>query len=214
MRERQSKLGCPGSRELELFCLGELAAVTTKEFISEHLHLCPRCRRRLRNLESFYAILSRELERPVEPRLLDFCKQRAPKPVKYGLLVCTPLPEKDLGTRKAYLATLAFAANGDGSKTMLTDFTLSSSQIGIMLYSNPAQNELLLFLWSPEAQSGTIGHLHAPGLFPRVEFSPSGAAKIPLLNFDYLHNRLLYLAIKPARRQPKRLLTQVRETLI
>lgn len=214
MRERQSKLGCPGSRELELYCLGELAAVTTTEFISTHLHLCPRCRRRLRNMESFYTILARELERPVEPRLLDFCKQRAPKPVKYGLLVCTPLPEKDRGSSKAYLASLAFAANGDGSKTMLADFTLASNQIGIMLYSNPVQNELLLFLWSPEAQSGRIGYMHAPGLFTRVEFSGSGGAKIPLLNFDYLHNRLLYVASAPAPRRPKRLLTQVRETLV
>jgi hypothetical protein len=214
MRERQSKLDCPSSRDLELYCLGELAAVTTTKFISTHLTICPRCRRHLRHLQSFYDILSSELDRPVEPRLLDFCKKRAPRPVKYGLLVCNPLPEKDRNRNKAYLTTLAFAANGDGSKTSLVDFTLSREQIGVMLYSDPQNNSLLLFLWNQGEEAEGCWHLQAPGLFDKAEFSPAGAAKIPLTNFEYLHNRLVYFSTVPNRRRRQRVLAQVRESLL
>jgi hypothetical protein len=214
MSERHSKPGCPRTRELELFCLGELAVVRTRDFITAHLNTCPRCTRKVRNLRAFYAIFSRELEQPITPGLLDYCKKRAYKSVKYGLLVCRPIPEKDKQKGKAYLATLAFSANGDGSKTSLVDFDLSGDQIGVMLYSDPLQNQILMFLWSHSEDETGPSRLYAPGLFEKAEFNLSGAAKIPLTNFEYLDNRLVYFSMSKKPRSRQNVLAKVQDMLI
>ncbi len=214
MSERHSKLDCPGTRDLELFCLGELAAVSTRDSINSHLNHCLRCNKKLRNLRAFYTILARELEQPIAPRLIDYCKKRAYKSVKYGLLVCTPIPEKDLEKGKAYLATLAFSANGDGSKSSLVDFDLPGDQIGVMLYSDPLQKVVLLFLWSRGEENYIPCRLHAPGLFEKAEFNLSGAAKISLTNFEHLNNRLVYFSMRRKRRESQKVLAQVQDMLL
>lgn len=214
MSERHRKVGCPGTRELELYSLDELTAAGTREQVKAHVKSCPRCARKLKNLHAFYAILSDELEKPVRPGLLDFCKKRAHNKVKYGLLICRPIPEKDHQRGKAYLATLAFSANGDGSKTSLTDFDLTRDQIGMMLYSDPLQNEISLFLWSKTVGGCGPCRLEAPGLFEKTDFNPAGAAKIPLTNFEYLNNRLFYFSMKKKPGGRPKLLAQVQELLL
>ncbi|HNY89914.1 MAG TPA: hypothetical protein PKY55_15570 [bacterium] len=214
MSERHRKVDCPGTRELELYCLDELTAAETREQIKVHVKSCPRCARKMQNLYAFYAILSEELERPVRPGLLDFCKKRACNKVKYGLLICRPIPEKDRQRGKAYLATLAFSANGDGSKTSLTDFNLSRDQIGVMLYSDPLHNEVSLFLWSKAEGGSAPCRLEAPGLFEKTDFNLAGAAKIPLTNFEYLNNRLLYFSMKKRAAGRPKLVNRVQEMLL
>ena len=192
MSERHRKVGCPGTRELELYCIGELAAARNCDYISAHIKTCPRCAKRLQNLHTFYTIFKKELEQPIKPVLLDFCKQRSYHKVRYGLLVCRAIPEKDQQHKKAYLATLTFSANGDGSKRCLAEFELTLDQIGVMLYSDPRQNELLMFLCSTPGNSYAPCLLSAPGLFEKVEFNISGVARIPLTSFEHLNNRLIY----------------------
>jgi hypothetical protein len=211
MSERHSKGGCPGTRELELYCIGELAAVRTKEFIEAHTKICPRCAKKVQNLRAFYAIFAKELDQPAHPGVIDFCKKRAYSSVKYGLLVCRPIPEKDRRQGKAYLATLAFSANGDGSRRCLADFEINGDQIGVMLYSDPLQKELLLFLWSREDEWHTPHRLYAPGLFEEAEFNPAGAAKIPLTSFEFLNNRLIYFSMQRQTRKRQKILARVQE---
>ncbi|HNW59752.1 MAG TPA: hypothetical protein PKI62_08770 [bacterium] len=211
MSEQQRHDGCPGTRELELFCIGELAAVRNKALLQTHLKECPRCAKKLHHLHTFYTLFAKELDRPVRPALLDFCKKRAYTSVKYGLLVCRPVPEKDRRMGKAYLATLAFSANGNGSKRSLVDYELSSDQIGIMLYSDPQHHEILLFLWGQGDGRSAPCELDAPGLFAKAEFTPAGAARIPLTDFEHLNNRLLYFYTQSRSRSRRRLLARVQE---
>ncbi len=211
MSERYRPVGCPGTRELELFCIGELAAVRSRASLQSHIEECPRCAKRVHQLHLFYSLFAKELDRPIRPGLLDFCKQRAYPSVKYGLLVCRPVPEKDRQAAKAYLATLAFSANGDGSKRTLADFELSSDQIGVMVYSDPQRNQLLLFLWGEGDGRCAPCTLEAPGLFARAEFTPAGAARIPLVNFEFLNNRLFYFGMQGRSRSRQKILARVQE---
>ncbi|HQG46928.1 MAG TPA: hypothetical protein PLG50_14815 [bacterium] len=179
--------------------------------LQAHIEECPRCAKRVRHLHLFYSLFAKELDRPVRPALLDFCKKRAYPSVKYGLLVCRPVPEKDRRTAKAYLATLAFSANGDGSKRTLADFELSRDQIGVMLYSDPLRNQILLFLWGEGDGRAAPCTLEAPGLFDKAEFTPTGAARIPLTNFEFLNNRLLYFGMQGRSRSGRSILARVQE---
>lgn len=213
MSEQESKHGCPGAKELELFSLDEMVATKRRITIAEHLHFCPRCQRKYRHFKAFYATLSRELDNSFSPGLIDYCKHRAPRQVKYGLLLCTPLPAKNKGDEKAFLATISFSANGDGSKNRLIDFDLHQEEIGIMLYTDPGRKELLLFLWGQDRKGIAPWRLSIPGISVNLMFNPFGFCKMPLIHIENFHNQLCFFSLTPGSVTPQRVLQKIQNMI-
>jgi hypothetical protein len=214
MSERHNKYGCPSDRELELFSLDEIASARVRSSINSHLQECPRCSRKSRHFRAFYATLSKELDHSFSPALIDYAKHRAPRSVKYGLLVCEPVSAKNSRKGRAYLATLAFSANGDGSKSRLVDFDLPQNAIGIMLYTDPQRKEMLMFLWSREAGDFDQWWLTIPMLNQKIKFNRLGFSKIPLTNFENLNNHLVYFSIVQEKKSPERVLEKIQNMIV
>ncbi len=214
MSEHDFKRGCPSNRELELFTLDEMAADKTRAIIRDHLPRCPRCQRKYRHFRAFYATLSRELDNSFPPQLIEYAKHRASRQVKYGLLICIPQPNHSGFAGNAFLATLAFAANGDGSKSQLIDFDLPGDGFGIMLYSDPQRKELLLFLQSPRHKNCDQWTLFFPVIGQQPVFNGYGFAKIPLTHFENLHNQLCYLAVASKKKKPQRVMDKIQALIV
>lgn len=189
---------CPSRRELEVYYL--TASASTQHLkIKFHLYGCTKCMKKLQAITTFYKIFYAELHRPPLPSVLDFCKQAAPKGTKYGLLICSPHPEKNNHYGNAYWATLAFSANGNISQNKLSDFRLPKGYIGVMTYTDIKLHKLLLFVYSSDKHTLAHYRISIPGILEKAFLNPLGAVKIDLLNFELLNNHLFYLKQTPTR---------------
>lgn len=212
MSVEKKNSSCPSHKELELFYLTPNAATKIKK-IQRHLLHCLRCKQEISRIKRFYQILSAELEKPIFPNVLDFCKQIAPKWTQYGLLICSPHPEKNNHHGKAYRATLAFSVNGTITQKKLTDYNLPAGHIGVMFYTDPKLNRLLLFLYSKDEQNFSRWRISIPGILQKTILNPSGAVNIESLNFELLINHLFYFQKASANSASKHAMKQIQATL-
>lgn len=184
-------INCPNEKDLELFSLTASNEIITNK-IHNHLSSCRECQKKIIRLQTFYRILSKELDKPFSPASLDLCKELSPKTVKYGMLICTPHPGKNNHHGKAYLATLVFSANGDANKKKLSDYNLPADHIGVMLYTDPKQDKLLMIFCGKEEHKFAQWRVSIPGILEHVTLNAVGGTRINLLNFDLLNNHLFY----------------------
>lgn len=190
------KNDCPNQRQLERFCLDyKPSDLQYGKMIEKHLSVCPKCRARYQEFSTFYNVLSREIRKPVSNTLFDFSKTLAPDDVKYGLLLCQPVPEKNSRFGKAYRTTLLFSANGRSDGSRLADHNLQHlppNCCAIRLYSDPKCNSIMLFLWSPETENYEGWQIYIPEC-ARNKLNSSGGVKLSMKNLRQLDNKVIYL---------------------
>lgn len=198
----------PSYREIELFYLNPSTCIIAKKN-RDHLYSCPLCQKRLKQIAAFYQILHAEIKKSINPSILDFCKKLAPKGTKYGLLICSPYPEKNNHNGDAYFATLAFSANGELSPHKLSDFSLPKGKIGIILYADLRLKKLLLLPCSNDISTFSHWDITIPGILEHGVINSMGAVKIDLLNFELLNNHLVYFKHVSNRQAASSILNQL-----
>jgi hypothetical protein len=188
---------CPPKRELELFSLETGLSRAEKLCVQRHLLQCNRCRRGYRALDRFYSLLVSEMRKPVTNLTLDTAKSFAPKPVRYGLLLCTPIPDRNSRSAKAYRTQLVFSANGEPGRRKLRDFDLiriPQDCLAIRLYTDPSYNEMSIFLWQHDLGDASPFKLRWSATRKALSFNQIGRSTMALSNFSSLDNRLIYLS--------------------
>jgi len=168
-----------------------LTAGRPQTALRRHIGGCGHCRDRLQRLESFYRILKQELSDGPDPVAIDFSKRSAPKTTTYGLLICSPLPDRNDRRGEAYLAALAFSANGQGSTTRLADYPVPSDHIGVIVYTDVA-NEKQILIARLNGKGLAHWRLSIPGIAALLTLNPAGSVCMPLLGIEILHNRLFF----------------------
>jgi len=196
-KENKALSPCPSRRELELFCLQTGLSRAEKLRVQRHLVQCGKCRRTRRILDRCNDLLCLEMQRPVTNTALDLAKSLAPKQVRYGLLICTPSPDEDQRSAKAYRTRLVFSANGEAGRSKLRDFDLKKipqGSLALRMYTDPMEQELLLFLWEPEPREGRPDRLRWSGRRASISFNQIGAGCMALSDFSHLDNQLVFFS--------------------
>ena len=177
--------------QLELLCLG-----CGMPEDNSHLLLCEKCRQKRNDLDLFYRLLDEEINKPTANGVLDLAKQLGPVQVKYGLIVCAPIPEKDNHCDKAFRTKLLFAVNGDQGLRQLSHFNLRSliphNHIAARIITDPLCNNMLLHLWSPNTDDFYNWDLSIPGFDGRVHLNGAGVTRVQLSNIDDLDDIIIY----------------------
>jgi|GEM_PF-4806268 len=192
-----NKQQCPDPSSLERWYL---TTGRPRNDLHGHIKGCPRCRNRMVQIEIFYRILMKELADGPDPAALDLSKHFAPKTTTYGLLICVPLPGRNDRRGKAYLASMAFSANGNGSTTRLADYPLQPKHIGIMVYTDVANAEQILIARSKDENLANW-QMSIPGIGGPLILNGAASVRLPLMGLEALHNHLFFF--KNIRKQPR-----------
>jgi len=200
-KENKALVPCPSKRELELFCLETGLSRAERLRVQRHLAQCGYCRRIFRNLDRFYSLLAQEMQKPITNLAIDFAKTFAPKPVCYGLLVCIPVPRKNLRAAKAYRTCLVFSANGKPGLRKLRDYDLKQipkEWLALRLYTDPFFGEMSVCLWQRDLVDASPYQLRWSEAEDVLAFNQSGKSCMAMADFTQLDDRLVYLS-KPTR---------------
>ncbi|NLP12302.1 hypothetical protein GX408_18025 [bacterium] len=196
-KENKALPPCPSRRELELFCLQTGLSRAEELRVQRHLAQCGKCRRTCRVLDRCNDLLCKEMQRPVANTALDLAKSLAPKRVRYGLLICTPSPDHNQRAAKAYRTRLVFSANGEAGRCKLRDFDLKKipqGSLALRLFTDPKDQELLLFLWEPEPSESKPDRLRWSGRRAFISFNQIGAGCMAPADFALLDNQLVFFS--------------------
>ncbi len=195
-KENKPLSRCPSRSDLELYSLETGLSRAEKLRVSRHLAQCVSCRRIFRGLDRFYELLVAEMKKPLTNSALDMTKSFAPKSVRYGLLICTPFPEKNRRFAKAYRTQLVFSANGEPGRRRLRDFDLSklpADCLALRLLTEPDFNEMSLYLWQRNSGADHSCQLLWSDTRQALNFTFVGSSKMALTDFKSLDDRLFYI---------------------
>jgi hypothetical protein len=194
---RSKKLqSCPSKRELELYRLDSSLSRSERLRVQRHLPTCSSCRRTFSALDRFYDLLFREIQNPVASSALDMAKAMAPHSVRFGLLICTPAPELDIKSAKAYRTQLVFSANGDAGRRRLDDYNLkkiAQDQVALRIFTDPSYQEMSVYLWRHSTTEAQRLCLRWSGKAKTLLLNPNGASTMALTDLTKLDNRVFYL---------------------
>jgi hypothetical protein len=196
-KENKPLSHCPSRSDLELYSLETGLSRAEKQRVGRHLAQCASCRRSFRALDRFYEFLVAEMKKPLTNTALEMTKSYAPKSVRYGLLICRPIPEKNRRLAKAYHTQLVFSANGEPGRRKLCDFNLDklpADCLAVRLFTDPVFNEMSLYLWQHGADRQGSCKLRWSDTRQALHFSPIGSSKMALADFKSLDGRLFYLS--------------------
>jgi hypothetical protein len=211
MSAARNRQRCPDPSSLERWYL-TAGQHQSRIAIHNHIDGCRHCRYRVLQIETFYRILMQELADGPDPAALDFCKRLAPKTTTYGLLICSPLPDRNDRRGQAYLATLAFSANGNGSTARLAGYQLPPKHIGVMAYTDAANDQQIL-ISRLKGQNLARWQLSIPGIAGPLTLSNAGSARLPLLGIEALHNQLFFFKKSRKHSHPGSPISQIRSSL-
>ncbi len=188
---------CPSELQLELLCLEEGLSDDEKKRTQMHLQQCEQCREKGRYLEAFYGILNLEISKSISNQVLDFAKSLSTG-IKYGMLICEPIPENKNGHGQAFLAKLVFVANGKDGGKKLSDYDLSSIpkyDIALRIMTDHSCNGSLLCIWNRNDKDFHDWKLHIPGMVEDVQFNTIGVARVSEVNIEKLDNKVIFFDI-------------------
>ena len=191
---KSQKRNCPSELYLEYLCL-DRGLGEDKKRTQIHLQQCNQCREVVDELDTFYSIFLQEISKPVTNKTLDFAKKLAASHVKYGLLICKPVPEKNSDRGHAYQSKILFSANGESGKKKLADYDLysiSSADIAIRIITDSAGDNASIHLWNKTATEFDNWVLSIPGFSDEIHFNKAGSATIPFINIEKLRNKRLF----------------------
>ncbi len=178
---------------LELLCLD--SSTSGKDSTADpHVENCDVCRKEQEEISNFYGILLHEIQKPISNRVLDFAKKLGASDIKYGLILCEPMPHMDSDTGRAFRTKLLFTENGKAGSQTLSTFDLKNipnRYIALRAMTDPKVNNLLLFLWSPDNENFVDWTLQMPGT-QKIKFNAAGATKIKDLKINWLDNKVVY----------------------
>jgi hypothetical protein len=181
---------------LELYRLKANLSRSERMRVQRHVATCASCRRSYRALDRFYDLLYREIQNPVASSVLDMAKGMAPHSVRFGLLICTPAPELDIKSAKAYRTQLVFSANGDAGRRQLDDFNLKKiarDQVALRIFTDPQYQEMSVYLWCHSDAQNQRLCLRWSGKAKTLLLEPNGASSMALTDIAKLDNRVFYL---------------------
>ncbi|MBN1997468.1 hypothetical protein JW935_07955 [candidate division KSB1 bacterium] len=178
---------------LELLCLDTPPSKKISDTIP-HVDECTDCNKKHEEISNFYGILLREIQKPISNQVLDFAKKLGASDIKYGFVLCEPMPHLNSNSGKAFRTKLLFTENGKAGSNTLSKIDLKkipNRYIALRAMTDPKVNNLLLFLWSPDNDNFIDWTLQMPGT-QKIKFNAAGASKIADLKINWLDNKLVY----------------------
>ena len=185
---------CPTDDQFELLSLESELLNGDKKRTQIHLQQCEVCRDRFQEIDGFYALFVQEINKPITNGTLDFAKQIGKSGVKYGLILCDPVPEMTNGHGFAYKTKIQFVANGAYNPQKLSSFKekLAPHQLSIRFMTDPDCNAVMIFVHTNEHVSLKGWALKLPGVGETILSQP-GAGKIQSLDLKKMDNQIAYL---------------------
>ncbi len=207
---------CPDSKRLEMLLLDVDPRDAERKRLQLHLQQCSKCRQESKEIDAFYNILVKEMQRPVSNRLLDFSQKLCNNKTLVALFDCEPLDEKPNGHGKGYHVKLLHLSSQDPAKSM-TQFDLNAlpkDHIILRLVIDPDCQTTVCYLWNAVLEEYENWTIDLPFGDDPFLVATNGAVKIPYLFHDRLDDKNVYFNFRQKSLQETTRFEKILESIV